>query len=434
MSAEGTVLPTREHPSSSDEVERCLTTISRENDRLHAVSQLFAELARSRAADMDKYLAAGEVPGALQGLPLLVKELIDIAGQQTAFGSLAYATASAARNAPVIDRLEAAGAIILGTTHMVEFAIGGWGTNHAKGTPWNPADALVHHVPGGSSSGSAVAVAAGLVPAAIGSDTGGSIRIPASLCGVIGFKPTYGLIPTVGVAPLSPTFDTLGPITRTVLDARRLTEAMSGLDLGHPPVNLAGLRIAVVHTEALSPVSEDVEQAFRSAMALLTDQGAQIVEIELPLSFVGFQKLNGDIMAFEAYRNLAKIVEDPDTPLDPNARKRVLAGRDVSTAQYEERLAELAALRQAFPSTVASTDILALPGTPICAIPVAQVDESQIPMSRYTRVANCLDLCAISLPLARSAGAMPIGLQLCAPAQSDAFLLAVAEVVAAVCG
>lgn len=415
---------------ATKDLRDCLARIAAENDKLHAVSRLFTDEAMAQAMAIDAKKAAGETPGKLHGLPIVVKELIDIQGQPTEFGSLAYATTGAVRNAPVIDRLLEAGAVIVGTTHMVEFAIGSWGTNHAKGTPWNPADRAVHRTPGGSSSGSAVAVAADLVPAAIGSDTGGSVRIPASLCGVVGFKPTYDLIPTEGVAPLGPTFDTLGPITRTVADARRLTEVMSGRNLDHPAVGLDGLRVAVINPDALAPISTQVAQSFASAMTMFADHGTQIVEIDLPLSFVELQRLNGDIVAYEAYRHLSAIVEDLGTPLDPHVRARVLAGRHISADQYNDRLAELTEVRDAFRATFADHDLLALPGTPLCAVPVSEVNENEIPMSRYTRAANCLDLCAISLPLTRASGALPVGLQLCAPAHSDAFLLAAAETVA----
>lgn len=244
--------------SAAERVTACLARIAERNGQLHAVSAVMADRALTRAAALDRSAASGQPRKPLHGLPVLVKELCDIRGLPTNFGSLAYATAPAQATAPALQRLEDAGAVLLGTTHMVEFAIGSWGTNYARGTPWNPADLATHRVPGGSSSGSAVAVAAGLAPVAIGSDTGGSIRIPSSLCGVVGFKPTYGLIPTEGVAPLGPTFDTLGPITRTVAEARLLTEVVAGTDLPCPPVNLSGLRIAVVSDPALAPVTDEV--------------------------------------------------------------------------------------------------------------------------------------------------------------------------------
>lgn len=252
---------------------------------------------------------AGATPVPLHGLPILVIELVDIEGYPTEFGSLAYSVSAATDTAPAIRRLEEAGAVIIGTAHTVEFATGSWGTNYARETPWNPADRRVHRFPGGSSSGSSVAVAAGLVPTAIGSDTGGSIRIPASLCGIVGFKPSFGLIPIEGVAPLGQTFDTLGPLTRTVMDARRVTEVMAGKSLFHEPPELGSLRIAVAGKDDHSPIDEDVRRAYDAALANLVAKGAELTAIRLPLSFVEFQKLNGEIVSFEAYCRLAPIVD-----------------------------------------------------------------------------------------------------------------------------
>ncbi|MBE3669992.1 hypothetical protein BOO25_13810 [Vibrio navarrensis] len=413
--------------SVSEEVTRCLSRINLENDKWHAVSQLFAANALRKALKLDQHVARGGKPAKLHGLPFVIKELVDLKGVITPFGSTVYKSESASQNAQVVDRLEAEGAVLLGTAHMVEFAIGSWGTNTVRGTPWNPADPEVHRVPGGSSSGSAVAVAAGLVPAAIGSDTGGSIRIPASLCGVIGYKPTYGLIPTDGVAPLGPTFDTLGPITRTIDDARRLTEVMSERVLSHQSVSFDGLKVAVVSSSALAPISPEIEQAYEGALQRLKQMGASIREIELPLSFSEFQRLNGDIVSYEIYSHIAHIAEDPSSLIDVNIRNRVLAGRSISAEQYSDDLKELKATRETFQATFADFDVLVLPGTPICAAPLSEVDESQIPMSRYTRIANCLDMCAVTLPLARTSDNLPIGWQLCAPGNCDAFLLALAE-------
>ena len=412
--------------SATDRVEACLARIAALDGKLHSVSRVFTDRALARAGELDRAAAEGHPRKPLHGLPVLVKELIDIEGVPTDFGSLAYATSPANATAPVLKRLQDAGAILLGTTHMVEFAIGSWGTNHAKGTPWNPADSEIHRVAGGSSSGSAVAVAAGLAPVAIGSDTGGSIRIPASLCGVVGFKPTYDLISCEGVAPLGPTFDTLGPITRSVADARLVTEVMAGVDLAHPPVCVGDLRIARVSDAALSEMSGEVATAYAEGLARLTAAGARIEEIDLPLSFIDFQTQNGDIVAYEAYRHLHALVDDPKTPLDPHVRKRVLAGRAISEDHYRNRLSEMAATRHEFEERFDGFDLLALPGTPLPAAPTSEVQEDQIPMSRYTRVANCLNLCGISLPLTRPAGELPVGLQLCGRAGADAFLLAAA--------
>lgn len=408
-------------------VLECLSRIQNENNKWHAISNQLTEHAVSRAIELDHSIAEGKEPEKLHGLPFVVKELIDLKGLITPFGSNSYTSEKSSENAPVIDRLEKAGAVLMGTAHMVEFAIGSWGTNSVKGTPWNPADSEIHRVPGGSSSGSVVAVASGMVPAAIGSDTGGSIRIPASLCGVIGYKPTFGWIPTDGVAPLGPTFDTLGPISKTVDDARRLTEVMSERDLSHAPVDLSELRVAVVSRDTLAPIFDEIENAYEGALTRLKRLGATISEIDLPLSFPEFQRLNGGIVSYEIYQHISPIVEDMSNPIDNNIRNRVLAGRDISSKQYTEALEELDNVRKSFNSTFSEFDVLILPGTPICASPLTEVDESQIPMSRYTRIANCLDMCAISMPLARSTDELPIGWQLCATAGSDAYLLALAE-------
>lgn len=413
--------------NARDAVEAAIARIEAENPRLKAVSALFAEAARSRADDLDRMARAGHAPGPLHGVPVLMKELVDIAGRETAFGSRCYAVGPAARNAPVIDRLEAAGAVILGTTQMVEFAIGSWGSNAVRGTPLNPADPVEPRAPGGSSSGSAVAVAAGMVPLAFGSDTGGSVRIPATLCGVVGYKPSYGLIPMQGVAPTGPTFDVLGPLARNVADARRAVEVAAGLSLSAPPCDLAGLVVAHVSDAALAPIDPEAQAALDRARALFAASGACLTELALPLSFVEIQAINGDIVAFEAYRHLGPSAEDPAAPLDPFVRARVLHGARIGAADYRARLAQMQALRAAFMAAFRGADVLILPGTPMAAPRLAEVDEAVIPMSRFTRAANGLGLCAIALPVPGPAGSRPLGIQLAAPALADARLLAIAQ-------
>lgn len=410
-----------------DAVERAIARIEADNPRLNAVSALFADAARARADELDRMARAGLATGPLHGVPVLMKELVDIAGHKTAFGSLCYATAPAARNAPVIDRLEAAGAIILGTTQMVEFAIGSWGTNAVRGTPVNPADPVEARAPGGSSSGSAVAVAAGMVPIAFGSDTGGSVRIPATLCGLVGYKPSYGLIPMQGVAPTGPSFDVLGPLARSVADTRTAVEVAAGLSLAAPARDLAGLVVAHVPDAALAPIDPAALAAYDRARELLLAEGAVLRELPLPLSFVDIQAVNGDIVAFEAYRHLGPLAEDAAAPLDPFVRMRVLNGARLSPADYRARLAALQALRAEFHAGFSGADVLLLPGTPMAAPRLSEVDESVIPMSRFTRAANCLGLCAIALPVPAAPGAMPLGIQFCAAAMEDSRLLAVAE-------
>lgn len=411
--------------SARGTVEACLARIAADNAKLNAVSALFADAALARADALDRAAADGQPTGRLHGIPVLFKDLVDVAGHPTEFGSAAYATGPATRNAPVIDRLEAEGAIILGKTNMVEFAVGSWGTNSVQGTPWNPADPTQHRVPGGSSSGSAVAVAAGFAPIAFGSDTGGSIRIPAALCGVVGYKPSYGLIPLQGVAATGPTFDTLGPLALSVAQARAATEAAAAISLSYPKTSLDGLVLAYVADTALAPIDAAALAIYHSVLARCEAAGATLRDIELPLSFVDFQALNGDIVAYECYQQLRGIVDNPDADIDPFVRKRVQQGALITPTMYRTRLEQLQTTRRAFADSFHGFDALVLPGTPILSPTLNDVDESQIPMSRYTRVANCLDLCAITLPIVDKP--LPIGFQLAAVHGADARLLAIAE-------
>ena len=251
--------------------------------------------------------------------------------------------------------------IPIGKTHMVEFAFGGWGRNQPLGAPWNPWDAQTHRVAGGSSSGSAVAVAAGLVPAAIGSDTGGSIRIPAALCGITGLKPTYGLVSLHGAVPLSTTLDSIGPLARTVEDAALLTATMAGPDprdpatRGVPPfgfdstlardpdgaMHLGRTRITAIAPEQFPAFTlPDVVRAYHDAIATLRDLGAIVEEARFPLDFDDIMLKNGRIIAAEAYAIHRAYIEDEGLDIDPWVRKRVLGGKSVSAAEHADDVAE----------------------------------------------------------------------------------------------
>jgi len=398
-------------------LDASLARIAEKDDKLGAWVSVDRTRAEGTAARRDISTAAGAPPGPLHGVPLGLKDLIQLAEQSNAFGSKAWPRTPAAQDAPVVRRLEAAGAVVIGTTQLVEFAFGSWGTNAVMGTPRNPRDLRCHRVPGGSSSGSAVAVAGGMVPAAIGSDTGGSVRIPAALCGVVGFKPPVGAVPMEGVLPLSPTLDTLGPLTRTVADAATLHATMAGLPT--PPAglaapDLAGARIALVAPEQWGEVASNVEAAVFRAAVRLREHGLVVEEVALPETLARYQALNGTIMAAEAYGHLRDIVEDPGTAMDENVRRRILAGRDIGAAALAEarraRERAIAAFRRDYRDHAA----FLLPTTPDTASPLAEVDEDRIPMSRLTRFANYLDLAALSLPFGQCREGLPIGVQLAA--------------------
>ncbi len=419
--------------SARSVVQYSLDAIASENDKLHAFIEVFAEAALRRADALDTIASRSGAVGPLHGVPIAVKDLAQIGSRSPGFGSNCYFPPQRATTAPAIQRLIDAGAIIIGMTHMVEFAIGGWGTNYAMGTPWNPVDREVHRVPGGSSSGSAVAVAAGLVPAAIGSDTGGSIRIPASLCGIVGFKPSFGSISLEGIAPLSSTFDTLGPITRKVTDARLLFSVMAGLPVPEKQTGQS-FQVGVPASDQLAPCDPEVLANFERSIESLRSAGHKVEIFEFPRTMTAYQALTGSIMARDAYSQHKALAEDPTTTLDPFVRQRVLAGRDIDDAQYAALLRDRAAAIAEFRSRYARFDIIALPSTPLPAIPVSTVDESTIPMSRYTRAGNCLDLCGLSIPNGVTSTGLPTGLQLMSWSDADAKLLDFAEQVSQVGG
>ncbi|MBC7501624.1 MAG: amidase, partial [Herminiimonas sp.] len=277
-----------------------LDRIARLDPRLHAYVGVYAESALLQAQAADLQRRSGLPVSPLHGLPIAVKDLCEIEGQVTTCGSQAWSARRSATTSTVVERLLAAGMIILGKTHMVEFAFGGWGTNPLMGTPRNPWDMRgQHRAPGGSSSGSGVAVAGGLAPAAIGSDTGGSIRAPAAFNGLTGLKTTHGLISLHGTIALSPSLDTIGPMTRTAEDAGLLTAALAGPDLRddgtfqrplfHFDRSLAsvrGVRIAVMRPAQYPlPVSDDIARATNNAVSTLRTLGAIVTEIDLPFDF-----------------------------------------------------------------------------------------------------------------------------------------------------
>ncbi len=216
--------------SPVDLVDALLERIRTRDPKLHAFVEVYAEDARLAAEGADKAIRSGHMIGPLHGIPIALKDLIEIEGKVTTGGSEVWRDRVSRCTATLARRLIAAGLIVIGKTHTVEFAMGGWGTNQHRGTPWNPWDPATARTPGGSSSGSGVAVAAGMAPWAIGTDTGGSVRLPASWCGLSGLKTTIGRVSTYGILPLSPTLDTPGPLARSVEDAALLYSIMQGPD------------------------------------------------------------------------------------------------------------------------------------------------------------------------------------------------------------
>ena len=412
--------------SSRELVSHYLGRIARSNKKLNAYAQVFEESALAAADAADRVRASGWPVGPLHGLPIAVKDLCDIEGRIGSVGSKAFAERRGTVTSTVVQRLQAAGMIILGKAQMVEFAFGGFGTNPLCGAPWNPWDLATHRIPGGSSSGSGVAVAAGLAPAAIGSDTGGSIRIPAGFNGIVGLKTTFGWISVNGCFALSTTLDSIGPMTRTVADSGLLLAALAGPDpadpntLGTPTLELPdfaqadirGMRISTLpEAQFPSGVSDEVRAAWRSAIAAFRSLGAVVAERPFPLNLEDLVVRNGQLIAAEAYRIHRAYVEDENVPLGPAVRARLMGGKAISAADYIAAREDQRSASALFARWMEDTEAFLTPSVPYAAIALADVDEKLTPAG-FTRTGNYVGACGLALPAGFSANGLPLGIQL----------------------
>ena len=425
--------------SPVDAVEAMLARVARLEPKLQAFTEVFSDDARLAAEGADRAIRSGHAVGPLHGVPVVLKDLIDLEGRITMGGSAAHRARRAERTATIARRLIAKGMIVLGKTHTVEFAYGGWGTNQHLGTPWNPWDLETPRTPGGSSSGTGVAVAARLAPWGIGTDTGGSVRLPASFCGLTGLKVTVGRVSTYGIVPLSTTLDTPGPLARTVEDVALLYEAISGSDPLDPTTRgiqpsepwtglhrgVRGLRLARMPAVEREGVAADMLAAYDAALDRLAREGAEIVEITLPFRFADLVAMSLVTNA-EAYFVNGALAEDPASPLGDAVRGRILAGATVSAQDYLDTLRRRAAMKLQFAAAMEGIDALLTPTTESAAVPLAEVDEAHLP-SRFTRFGNLLDLCALSLPDGFTAGGLPLSLQIVCRGYDEATALRVGQ-------
>jgi aspartyl-tRNA(Asn)/glutamyl-tRNA(Gln) amidotransferase subunit A len=410
--------------SSADVTAAFLGKIQSNNPKLNAFVDVFDKNAMEAAEAADKARRAGYSLGPLHGMPIALKDLIDVKGKVSTRGSAAWRKRKARHSATLVRHLQAQGFIILGKTHTVEFAMGGWGTNRHLGTPWNPWDLDRARTPGGSSSGSGVAVAAGLVPWAVGTDTGGSVRLPASWCGLTGLKTTFGRVSCYGILPLSQTLDTPGPMARSVEDAALLFCAMQGHDPLDPHARglaasnpwaqmdrgVRGMRIGLMPLEERAVASDEVLAAYDRSVKLLKDLGAETAPLAMPLGYVDLGQIAGDFMAIEGYANVADLIDDDSLPLDPDVRPRLLAGRGRSAHEYLELLAKKDELAKQAAALFAGFDALVTPTTTTAALPLEKADQTKGP-GHFTRFINVLGLCALALPNGASAEGLPLSLQ-----------------------
>jgi len=420
-------------------VDAFLARIGAQDQQLHAYIDVYADDARLAAEAADKAIRSGHAIGPLHGVPIALKDLIDLEGRVTTGGSAAWRDRRSPATATLAKKLIAAGMIVLGKTHTVEFAMGGWGTNHHMGTPWNPWDAKVPRTPGGSSSGSGVAVASGMAPWAIGTDTGGSVRLPASWCGLSGLKTTVGRVSCHGILPLAPSLDTPGPMARSVEDAALLFSIMQGADpldrltLSAPaPVDpfptlwrgVRGLRLARMPAAERDGCDPEVLAAYDGALEALAKAGAEIVDVALPIAFADATVATGRIIGSEAYRITGVLVDDPAQPIDPAVRPRIQLGRDIRAHEYLAALLERDRMKTGFLAALdrAGIDALLTPTTLTAAIPNAAVDQTTTP-AHFTRVFNFLEMCALAVPSGFTAGGLPLSLQIACRPYDEAMAL-----------
>jgi aspartyl-tRNA(Asn)/glutamyl-tRNA(Gln) amidotransferase subunit A len=419
-------------------VEECLARINDPaGEGARVFLKVYADAARAAADFYDRLDTAGRTLGPFAGIPVSVKDLFDVAGDVTTAGSAILRDAlPALQDAPCIARLRAAGFIPIGRTNMTEFAFSGLGINPHYDTPRNPYDRAAARIPGGSSSGAAVSVTDGMVLGALGTDTGGSCRIPAALCGIVGFKPTAHRVPTQGAFPLSSSLDSIGPLAPTVECAAVLDAVLAGEPIEPlPPFSVEGLRLAVPQTIVLEHLEPAVARAFDAALSALRKAGARIVDIPLR-EFSELPQINakGGLSAAESYAIHRSLVAKHAKRYDPRVLARILRGQEQDAADYIDLVNARADFIRRIAALTAPFDALVMPTVPVIAPRLAELTaddayrHTNALVLRNPSIANFLDRCSISIPCHR-AGDAPVGLMLIGEHDADRRLLTIAAAI-----
>jgi aspartyl-tRNA(Asn)/glutamyl-tRNA(Gln) amidotransferase subunit A len=428
----------RGRTTSRELVEQALARIADgAGEGARAFIKVYADNARAEADFADRLRKGGARRSAVDGLPVSLKDLFDVAGDVTRAGSRILEKAPAATaDAAAVARLRAAGAVFIGRTNMVEFAFGGVGLNPHYGTPKNPWDRKTGRVPGGSSSGAAVATADGMCVMGLGSDTRGSVRGPAALCGVVGFKPTMRRVPREGAFPLSYTLDSVGPLANSVeccaaYDAVLAGEPQAAL----PELPVKGLRVLLPRSSALQDLEREVEAAFESAIGRLAAAGAVLTDSAVP----AFDRQDryfkdGGFAGAESYHIHRPYLERLGE-YDPRVAKRVMLGKAIAAPDYVELGLLRAAYIREVEALAAPFDAILMPTVPCLAPAIADAERSDEDFFRWNArilrnngLINFLDGCAVTLPM-HEKGAAPVGLMVCGVAGTDRRTLAVAAAI-----
>lgn len=421
--------PVFTEPDALNHQQRISACLERAAQIPAVFTRLYADTALAAAALADKSAAANRP--ALAGLPVSIKDLLDVAGETTLAGSLVLRDAApASADAPVVARLRRAGAAIIGKTNMTEFAFSGVGLNPHYGTPANPADALVARIPGGSSSGAAVSVAAGICMAGIGSDTGGSIRIPAALCGLVGFKPTMRRVPVAGTIALAPSLDTICAMTRSVKDCLLIDSVIADTGLNVPALPLAGLRLALPAAVVMADLDAHVAASFAAALSILSAAGATLVE--LPMTLLEEAQQINRFAPIEAWAWHQTLLTQHGDQYDQRVAKRMQLGANYVPAEITHLHQARTTWITRMEAELSGFDAMLMPTVPIVAPAIANLEASEDAffdanrlLLRNPSLINLLDGCAISLPC-HARGSLPVGLMLAGPAMTDAHLIGVA--------
>ena len=426
--------------TSEELVNECLERIHTYDPLLRGFVEVYDDAALEAARASDKRRSQKLPLGILDGVPVAVKDSFDVAGHPTRCGSKATSTAVATKTATAVRRLLSQGMILIGKTHTVEFAYGSWGTNPSCGTPVNPYDRDTQRVTGGSSSGSAVAVAAGLVPVALGTDTGGSVRTPAALCGIIGLKTSVGLIGRGGLRPLALVFDNVGIMTRSTEDAALLMAALHGEDPDDPSTfgitrfdplvslnkSIDGLVFRHPPLAELQVAESGVLARFTETAAALHGLGAIIEERQLPRPLETYATLSANFTTIEAWDRLHHLIEIKDSLVDTEIATRMSRGKTMTIADHLANVELRSALQSEFHHYLQGADALLLPTSPITARVIEGAHSIPAPFGVFTRIANLLDLAAVSVPMG-DVGGLPTGFQILVRRFADPLALRIAR-------
>jgi aspartyl-tRNA(Asn)/glutamyl-tRNA(Gln) amidotransferase subunit A len=413
-------------------------------DQLNAYRLLCTKRALDQAQAADAAFKKGNDYGPLQGIPYAVKDLINVKGLSTSAGAKILEKQIADEDAEVIHRLDQAGMVLVGKTNTVQFAFSGVGINHDHGTPHNPWSHN-HYLPGGSSSGSGVAVAAGLVPMALGTDTGGSVRVPAALCGTTGLKTTVGRVSRAGVYPLSWSLDSVGVLARSVEDASLVYQRMQGPDINDDTTlgrgsqdvlrnlksGIKGMRLAFAETVFFNDIHPEVAAAVRACGRVFEELGADVSSITFPEAANALELNPGGVfIASEGYTLNQKWLEENFDQLDPVVAERMIKGKDITAANYLGNMLAAKRLRSRVYNVLKDIDALLVPTTCVPAKPVAEVDADLDTYLTYnalylrnTNIGNTLNLCGLNVPCGLTTEGLPIGLLIYGkPFQEEAIL------------